>query len=218
VFAIQSEIAKRIAESLQAKLTGREEQALAAKPTNDPEAYDAYLRGRAFEARSAYSNDALRKAIASYERAVRLDPNFGGAWARLSRADATLYFVRADQTAAYSTSPEGENLPVVTIHSAGNIPRGKTGSFVLDMKPALMFGGTNVNFKVSGTAIQGVDYVALVSPTYIGQSGYGTILVKTLPDPRGPFNRQAYSVVVTLEPGLGYALGIPSSATMWIKP
>src|SRR5438093_2670889 len=100
VFAIQSEIAKRIAESLQAKLTGREEQALAAKPTNDPEAYDAYLRGLAFEARSAYSNDALRKAIASYERGVRLDPHFAGAWARLSRADATLYFVRADQTAA----------------------------------------------------------------------------------------------------------------------
>jgi len=52
-----------------------------------------------------------------------------------------------------------------------------------------------------------VDYVALLSPAYIGQSGYGTILVKTLPDPRA-FNRQAYSVVVTLEPGLGYALGL----------
>ncbi len=85
------------------------------------------------------------------------------------------------------------------------------------MKPALMFGGTYVKFSVSGTAIPGVDYVALVSPAYIGQSGYGTILVKTLPDPRA-FNRQAYSVVITLEPGLGYALGIPSSATMWIKP
>src|SRR5881398_1171095 len=100
IFSVESEIAKRIAESLQAKLTGREEQALAAKPTNNSEAYDAYLRGLAFEARSAYSNDALRKAIASYERGVRLDPHFAGAWARLSRADATLYFVRADQTAA----------------------------------------------------------------------------------------------------------------------
>ena len=48
VFAIESEIAKRIAESLQAKLTGREEKALAVKPTNNPEAYDAYLRGQAF--------------------------------------------------------------------------------------------------------------------------------------------------------------------------
>ena len=53
IFGVESEIAKRIAESLQAKLTGREEQALAVKPTNNPEAYDAYLRGLAFEARSA---------------------------------------------------------------------------------------------------------------------------------------------------------------------
>src|SRR5262249_20177953 len=45
IFAVESEIAKRIAESLQAKLTGREERALAVKPTNNPEAYDAYLRG-----------------------------------------------------------------------------------------------------------------------------------------------------------------------------
>ena len=44
IFAIESEIVKGIAESLQAKLTGRQEQALAVKPTNNPEAYDAYLR------------------------------------------------------------------------------------------------------------------------------------------------------------------------------
>ena len=50
ILGVESEIAKRIAESLQAKLTGREEQALAVKPTNNPEAYDAYLRGLAFEA------------------------------------------------------------------------------------------------------------------------------------------------------------------------
>ena len=52
IFGVESEIAKGIAESLQAKLTGREEQALAVKPTNNPEAYDAYLRGLAFEARN----------------------------------------------------------------------------------------------------------------------------------------------------------------------
>ena len=55
IFGVESEIAKRIAESLQAKLSGREEQALAVKPTNNPEAYDAYLRGLAFEARSRFS-------------------------------------------------------------------------------------------------------------------------------------------------------------------
>src|ERR1700688_1277974 len=50
---------------------------------------------------------------------------------------------------AYSPGPEAVELPVITIHSAGNIHRGKTGSFVLEMKPALMFGGMYVNFKVS---------------------------------------------------------------------
>jgi hypothetical protein len=49
IFSVQSEIAKGITQSLQIKLTGREEQALAATPTNNPDAYDAYLRGLAFE-------------------------------------------------------------------------------------------------------------------------------------------------------------------------
>ena len=100
ILLIESEIAKRIAESLQAKLTGREERALAAKPTNNPEAYDAYLRGLAFEARSNYSSDALFKAIDFYGLAVRIDPNFALAWARLSGAHALLYFNRGDATAA----------------------------------------------------------------------------------------------------------------------
>ena len=101
IFGVESEIAKRITESLHAKLTGREEQALAVKPTNDPEAYDAYLRGLAFEARSRHAlliRDLAQKAIGFYERAVQLDPKFAIAWARLSRADAFLYFNRDDPT------------------------------------------------------------------------------------------------------------------------
>ena len=99
ILGVESEIAKRIAESLQAKLSGREEQALAVKPTNNPEAYDAYLRGVAFEGRnpgsgSFYSGDLIRKAAGFYDRAVQLDPNFVIAWSRLSRADASLYFNR----------------------------------------------------------------------------------------------------------------------------
>jgi hypothetical protein len=112
---------------------------------------------------------------------------------------------------------EDEKLPVVTIHSTGDVTRGKTGSFVLDMNP-VMLGGTYVNFYVSGAAILGVDYVPLVSPAYIGQSGYGVMLVQTLPDPRASSFRQSYSVVVTLKPGPGYAVGEPSSAQMMIKP
>jgi TolB-like protein/Tfp pilus assembly protein PilF len=100
IFVVESEIAKRIAESLQATLTGREEQALAARPTENPDAYDAYLRGLAYEAGSNYSSDALMKAIDSYERAVQLDPNFALAWARLSGAHALLYVNRVDTSAA----------------------------------------------------------------------------------------------------------------------
>ena len=124
----------------------------------------------------------------------------------------------SEASSADSTSPEGVQMPVITIHSTGDVSRGKTGSFVLDMKPALMFGATFVNFSVTGTGIPGVDYVPLVSPAYIGQAGFGVILVQTLPDPRASSSRRAYSVVVTLEAGAGYALGAPSSATLWIKP
>jgi serine/threonine protein kinase len=97
VLGVESEIAKRIAESLQAKLTGPEEQALAAKPTNNPDAYDAYLRGLAFDARASfagysYSHDLQAKAAGFFEQAVQLDHNFAIAWARLSRADAHIYF------------------------------------------------------------------------------------------------------------------------------
>ena len=111
---------------------------------------------------------------------------------------------------------EDDKYPLITIHSTGDVTRGKTGSFVLNMNP-VVFGGMYVNFSVSGTAIPGVDYVELVSPAHIGQSGYGVILVQTLPNRRVP-PVQTYSVVVTLEPGPGYALGEPKSAQMMIKP
>jgi TolB-like protein/Flp pilus assembly protein TadD len=103
ILGVESEIAKRIVESLEAKLTGREKQALAVKPTNNPEAYDAYLRGLAFEARSYQPfqiRDNVGKAAGFYERAVQLDPNFSVAWARLSRADAQIYFDRMDAASA----------------------------------------------------------------------------------------------------------------------
>src|SRR5437016_7697768 len=97
IFSVESEVAKAIADQFRAKLTGQEEQVITAKPTNNPEAYDAYLRGLAFEGRRCssfptYSPDLTRKAASFYERAVRLDPNFALAWARLSRVSAHLYF------------------------------------------------------------------------------------------------------------------------------
>ena len=108
IFGVESEVAKAIAEALQAKLTGGEQQALAVKPTNNSEAYDAYLRGLAFEARASasYSANDLEKAIGFYERAVQLDPAFALAWARLSRANAFVYFVGVDTTPARRDTTE----------------------------------------------------------------------------------------------------------------
>jgi hypothetical protein len=128
------------------------------------------------------------------------------------------------------TGPADAAFPVVTINSVtavtasgvtgsfGVVTRGQIGAFVLSVKPQILFATTFVNFKVSGTAIPGVDYTPLVSPAFIGQSGFGVILVTTLPDRRAGVIAQAQSVVVTLEPGPGYAVGQPSSAKILIAP
>jgi tetratricopeptide (TPR) repeat protein len=91
-------VAKAIADQLRAKLTGQEQQGLAVKPTNNPEAYDAYLRGLAFETRS--DPFPSLEAIGFYERAVHLDPSFAIAWARLSRTNAHFVFTYPSDTAS----------------------------------------------------------------------------------------------------------------------
>jgi serine/threonine protein kinase len=106
ILGVESEIAKGIAESLQAKITGREEQALAVKATNNPEAYDAYLRGLGFEVSRLGLRDSLRKASDFYKRAVELDPKFALAWARLSRMDARLCFTGFDRPDAAKSALE----------------------------------------------------------------------------------------------------------------
>jgi tetratricopeptide (TPR) repeat protein len=88
-------VATAIAEQLNAKLTGAEQQAVAAKPTENLAAYDAYLRGLSIEHRR-YGYDAYVEASAEYARAVQLDPNFALAWARLAVIRSFLYFNRVD--------------------------------------------------------------------------------------------------------------------------
>jgi len=105
IFVVESEVAKAIADALQAKLTGGEQQALAVKPTNNSEAYDAYLRGLALEVRASSPTDS-EKVVGFYERAVQLDPAFALAWARLSRANAQLYFGGLDKTSARRDATE----------------------------------------------------------------------------------------------------------------
>jgi serine/threonine protein kinase/Tfp pilus assembly protein PilF len=91
ILSVESEVAKAIAEQLRATLTGQEEQLIAAKPTDNLEAYDAYLRGLAYSLKTGL-NYADQIAAQSYlKEAVRLDPKFALAWALLSQVDAVGY-------------------------------------------------------------------------------------------------------------------------------
>src|SRR5437763_10286120 len=100
IFGVENDVAKSIAQSLQAKLSGREEKAFGIKPTDNPEAYGAYLRGVAAEGEGIDSVYSTQKAISFYKRAVRLDPIFALAWSRLSHAHSSLYPSFGDSTEA----------------------------------------------------------------------------------------------------------------------
>jgi serine/threonine-protein kinase len=88
IFSVESEVAKAIADQLRAKLTGREEQVIAAKPTDNPEAYDAYLLGR-FEL-NKFTEDGFTKSLAHFQQAIALDPKFALAYASLADAYNTI--------------------------------------------------------------------------------------------------------------------------------
>jgi TolB-like protein/Tfp pilus assembly protein PilF len=91
IFSVETEVAKAIAEQLRAKLTGQEEQVIAAKPTNNTEAYDAYLRGLAYSLKPGFlAGDALG-AQKYLKEAVRLDPKFALGWALLSYVESRGY-------------------------------------------------------------------------------------------------------------------------------
>jgi len=97
IFSVESEVAKAIADQLRAKLTGEEEQVIAAKPTDNPEAYDAYLRGLAYSLKTANTPANVLGAQKYLREAVRLDPKFALAWALLSYVDARGYITTALQ-------------------------------------------------------------------------------------------------------------------------
>ncbi|MFZ3376503.1 MAG: hypothetical protein WA183_13205 [Chthoniobacterales bacterium] len=98
IFSVESEVAKAIAEQLRAKLTGQEQQVIGAKPTDNVEAYDAYLRGLAYTLKASISIPVNSIGARKYLReAVRLDPKFALSWALLSFVDAQGYLTTALQ-------------------------------------------------------------------------------------------------------------------------
>jgi TolB-like protein/class 3 adenylate cyclase/Tfp pilus assembly protein PilF len=91
IFSVESEVAKAIADQLRAKLSGQEEQVISAKPTDNPAAYDAYLRGLAYNLKTTTTPGNSLGAQKYLRDAVRLDPKFALSWALLSYVDAVGY-------------------------------------------------------------------------------------------------------------------------------
>ena len=104
IFGVEAEVAQSIASALNAQLTGAEQAALAQKPTSDSAAYDAYLRGLGQLAEATESS--LNAAVHSFEEAVRIDPQFALAWAKLCRAHSMIYFHYIDRSEARRTAAE----------------------------------------------------------------------------------------------------------------
>jgi len=101
IFAVESDIAKTIADALQAKLSGAEKQMIAAQPTSDTVAYDLYHKGRSlWEKRSG---DNIPKAIDYFNQAIAKDPNYALAYAGLAKAYILVpFYAGADRLDSYA--------------------------------------------------------------------------------------------------------------------
>src|SRR5438477_11425527 len=97
IFSVESEVAKAIADQLRAKLTGQEEEVITAKPTDNPQAYDAYLRGLAYTLKTGFTPANSLGAQKYLKEAVRLDPKFALGWALLSSVGASGYLTQSLQ-------------------------------------------------------------------------------------------------------------------------
>jgi adenylate cyclase len=101
IFAVESEIAKAVADTLQAKLTGSEERAISAKPTRNLEAYQLYLRGRYYWNRRTAGG--LKRALEQFRQAVEKDPTYALAYTGLADCYAVME--------QYAGTPSSETLP-----------------------------------------------------------------------------------------------------------
>ncbi len=98
IFAVQSDIAEQVIRQLDITLLEPEQRALRSKPTENLDAYNAYLRGINYVRGTYYLEEDLRLAVQMFERAVELDPNFALAFAGLSNALSMLIHYRWDLT------------------------------------------------------------------------------------------------------------------------
>jgi tetratricopeptide (TPR) repeat protein len=107
VFAVQGEVAKKIAESLAATLSRGELSAISTRPTEVPAAYDAYLKARAYATRVVQTREQADRLLDAYREAVRLDPKFALAWADLARELFRISWVGLDEDGKLRAEGEG---------------------------------------------------------------------------------------------------------------
>ena len=123
VFGVEGEVASAIADQLDAKLTGAEQKAVAEKPTQNAAAYDVYLHAVAID--NALTLDTTKRAADLYAEAVRLDPQFALAWARLAVARSQLYFNGIDLDNEQRCRSEGGRGPrdLASARARGSVAR-----------------------------------------------------------------------------------------------
>ena len=97
ILSVETEVAKTIADQLRARITGKEQEVIAAKPTDNLQAYDAYLRGLAFTTKTGFTPATSLGAQKYLREAAQLDPNFALGWALLSYVDASGYLTQSLQ-------------------------------------------------------------------------------------------------------------------------
>src|SRR6266545_4767269 len=108
IFAVESEIAAKVADALQAKLSGSEQRAIAARPTENTEAYQLYLQGRHLLAQRAET--ALLKAIDYFHQALSLDPNYARAYSGIADCYIVLpVFSKLSPRECYTKAKEAAN-------------------------------------------------------------------------------------------------------------
>ena len=91
IFGVEAEVAKSIADSLQATLSPQEKARVEAKPTTNADAYVLYLRARDYQMRPDNLLQDFRSAMNLYDQAIKMDPNFALAHARLSAVMSMIY-------------------------------------------------------------------------------------------------------------------------------
>ncbi|HSV63717.1 MAG TPA: tetratricopeptide repeat protein [Chthoniobacterales bacterium] len=165
IFSVESDIAKAIADTLQAKLTGSEKQMMASQPTSDTTAYELYHKGRSlWEKRSG---DNIPKAVAFYEQAIAHDPSYALAYAGLANAYVLLpYYTGAPRNDSQGKAREAANkaLSLDSKLAEAHAALGKIDFFQLDLAGAVREYQRAIELKPNyATAHQWYGNDALVS-------------------------------------------------------